>query len=75
MARDQDTNSWNNQCARKDFVVLVSRLLVVELSYPYESFEIKIGMSLLVASAIKTSLSTKSCLFLIIGVLVSLGGV
>ncbi|XP_059454431.1 allene oxide synthase 1, chloroplastic-like [Corylus avellana] len=35
----------NKQCAGKDFVVLVSRLLVVELFLRYDSFEVEIGTS------------------------------
>jgi len=46
----------NKQCAGKDFVVLVSRLLVVELFLRYDSFEIEIGTSALGASISLTSL-------------------
>jgi hydroperoxide dehydratase len=46
----------NKQCAGKDFVVLVSRLLVVELFLRYDSFEIEIGTSVLGASITLTSL-------------------
>jgi hydroperoxide dehydratase len=34
----------NKQCAGKDFVVLVARLLVVELFLRYDSFEIEVGI-------------------------------
>ena len=46
----------NKQCAGKDFVGLVSRLLVVELFLRYDSFEIEIGTSALGASITLTSL-------------------
>jgi hydroperoxide dehydratase len=46
----------NKQCAGKDFVSLVSRLLVVELFLRYDSFEIEIGTSALGASITLTSL-------------------
>jgi hydroperoxide dehydratase len=46
----------NKQCAGKDLVVLVSRLLVVELFLRYDSFEIEIGTSALGASISLTSL-------------------
>ncbi|RZR97893.1 hypothetical protein BHM03_00027147 [Ensete ventricosum] len=35
----------NKQCAGKDFVVMVARLLVVELFLRYDSFEIEVGAS------------------------------
>ncbi|URE31580.1 Allene oxide synthase [Musa troglodytarum] len=35
----------NKQCAGKDFVVTVARLLVVELFLRYDSFEIEVGAS------------------------------
>ncbi|KAF8410604.1 hypothetical protein HHK36_003136 [Tetracentron sinense] len=40
----------NKQCAGKDFVVLVSRLLVVEIFLRYNSFEIEVGTSPLVTA-------------------------
>ncbi|CAO2815570.1 unnamed protein product [Amaranthus hypochondriacus] len=46
----------NKQCAGKDFVVLVSRLLVVELFLRYDSFEIDVGYSPLGAKVTVTSL-------------------
>ncbi|XP_059455681.1 allene oxide synthase 1, chloroplastic-like [Corylus avellana] len=46
----------NKQCAGKDFVVLVSRLLVVELFLRYDSFEIEMGTSVLGDSITLTSL-------------------
>ncbi|KAF8022892.1 hypothetical protein BT93_F0413 [Corymbia citriodora subsp. variegata] len=46
----------NKQCAGKDFVVLVSRLLLVELFLRYDSFEIEVGTSALGASVTVTSL-------------------
>ncbi|KAK6939533.1 Cytochrome P450 [Dillenia turbinata] len=46
----------NKQCAGKDFVVLVARLLVVELFLRYDSFEIVAGASPLGASVTVTSL-------------------
>ncbi|XP_018821668.1 allene oxide synthase 1, chloroplastic-like [Juglans regia] len=50
----------NKQCAGKDFVVLVSRLLVVELFRRYDSFEIEIGTSALGVSVNLTSLKRSS---------------
>jgi hydroperoxide dehydratase len=46
----------NKQCAGKDFVVLVARLLVVELFLRYDSFEIEVGKSSLGAAVTVTSL-------------------
>ncbi|KAJ4744786.1 Allene oxide synthase [Rhynchospora pubera] len=46
----------NKQCAGKDFVVLVARLLVVELFMRYDSFEIEVGTSPLGSSVKMTSL-------------------
>lgn len=46
----------NKQCAGKDFVVLVSRLLLVELFLRYDSFEIDVGTSPLGAKITITSL-------------------
>ncbi|KAG0450645.1 hypothetical protein HPP92_026633 [Vanilla planifolia] len=46
----------NKQCAGKDFVVLVSRLFVVELFLRYDSFEIEVGSSPLGSSVTMTSL-------------------
>ncbi|XP_057975505.1 allene oxide synthase 1, chloroplastic [Malania oleifera] len=50
----------NKQCAGKDFVSLVSRLLVVELFLRYDSFEIEVGTSPLGASVTLTSLKRAS---------------
>ncbi|GMP44074.1 hypothetical protein CsSME_00013174 [Camellia sinensis var. sinensis] len=50
----------NKQCAWKDFVVLVSRLLVVELFRRYDSFEIEVSQSPLGAKVTVTSLKTAS---------------
>lgn len=50
----------NKQCAGKDFVMLVSRLLVVELFLRYDSFEIQVGSSPLGSSVTLTSLKTAS---------------
>ncbi|KAJ8645680.1 hypothetical protein MRB53_007428 [Persea americana] len=50
----------NKQCAGKDFVVMVSRLLVVELFRRYDSFEIEVGSSALGSSISLTSLKRAS---------------
>ncbi|XP_031125344.1 allene oxide synthase 1, chloroplastic-like [Ipomoea triloba] len=50
----------NKQCAGKDFVVLVSRLMVVELFLRYDSFDIEVGTSALGASVTVTSLKRAS---------------
>ncbi|XWS21108.1 hypothetical protein CRYUN_Cryun30bG0027100 [Craigia yunnanensis] len=50
----------NKQCAGKDFVVLVSRLFVVELFRRYDSFEIEVGKSPLGAAVTITSLKRAS---------------
>lgn len=50
----------NKQCAGKDYVVLVSRLLVVELFLRYDSFEIEVGESPLGAKVTVTSLKKAS---------------
>ncbi|KAF3446254.1 hypothetical protein FNV43_RR11433 [Rhamnella rubrinervis] len=50
----------NKQCAGKDFVVLMSRLLVVELFLRYDSFEIEVGASALGAAVTVTSLKRAS---------------
>ncbi|PQM41050.1 allene oxide synthase [Prunus yedoensis var. nudiflora] len=50
----------NKQCAGKDFVVLVSRLLVVEFFLRYDSFEIEVGSSPLGAAITVTSLKRAS---------------
>ncbi|MBA0777057.1 hypothetical protein Gotri_005124, partial [Gossypium trilobum] len=42
----------NKQCAGKEFVVLISRLFVVELFRRYDTFEIEVGTSTLGASTI-----------------------
>ncbi|RZS08913.1 hypothetical protein BHM03_00039953 [Ensete ventricosum] len=46
----------NKQCAGKDFVVMVARLLLVELFLRYDSFEIEVGTSTLGTSVKLTSL-------------------
>ncbi|KAK8944735.1 hypothetical protein KSP39_PZI008571 [Platanthera zijinensis] len=46
----------NKQCAGKDFVVLVARLLVVELFLRYDSFEIQVASSALGSSVKLTSM-------------------
>ncbi|XP_078180128.1 allene oxide synthase [Carex rostrata] len=46
----------NKQCAGKDFVVLIARLLVVEVFLRYDSFEIEVGSSPLGSSVKVTSL-------------------
>ncbi|XP_022772506.1 allene oxide synthase 1, chloroplastic-like [Durio zibethinus] len=50
----------NKQCAGKDFVVLVSRLFVVELFRRYDSFDIEVGKSALGAAVTVTSLKRAS---------------
>ncbi|XP_054796538.1 allene oxide synthase 1, chloroplastic-like [Prosopis cineraria] len=50
----------NKQCAGKDFVTLVTRLLVVELFLRYDSFEIQAGTSPLGSSITVTSLKRAS---------------
>ncbi|PKU69729.1 allene oxide synthase 1, chloroplastic [Dendrobium catenatum] len=50
----------NKQCAGKDFVVLVARLLVIELFLRYDSFEIEVGSSALGSSVKLTSLKRAS---------------
>ncbi|XP_031119803.1 allene oxide synthase 1, chloroplastic-like [Ipomoea triloba] len=46
----------DKQCAGKDFVMLVSRLMLVEFFLRYDSFDIEVGMSPLGASVTLTSL-------------------
>nr|GEZ81749.1 allene oxide synthase [Tanacetum cinerariifolium] len=46
----------NKQCAGKDFVVLITRLFVVELFRRYDSFDIEVGTSPLGAKITLTSL-------------------
>lgn len=50
----------NKQCAGKDFVVFISRLLLIELFLRYDSFEIEVGKSPLGASVTLTSLKRAS---------------
>ncbi|KAL2454990.1 Allene oxide synthase [Abeliophyllum distichum] len=50
----------NKQCAGKDFVLLVSRLLLVELFLRYDSFDIEVAASPLGASVTLTSLKRAS---------------
>lgn len=56
----ENTTLENKQCAGKDFVVLFSRLLVVELFLRYDSFEVEVGKSALGASVNITSLKKAS---------------
>lgn len=56
----ESPSAGNKQCAGKDFVTLVSRLLVVELFMRYDSFEIQVGTSPLGASITLTSLKRSS---------------
>ncbi|KAE8682161.1 Allene oxide synthase [Hibiscus syriacus] len=56
----QQPTLGNKQCAGKDFVVLMSRLLVVELFRRYDSFEIEVGKSALGAAVTVTSLKRAS---------------
>ncbi|KAG5543319.1 hypothetical protein RHGRI_016148 [Rhododendron griersonianum] len=51
----ESPTAGNKQCAGKDFVVLVSRLLVVEFFLRYDSFEIEVGKSPLGAKVTVTS--------------------
>jgi hydroperoxide dehydratase len=46
----------DKQCAGKDFVVLIARLLVAELFLRYDSFDIQVGASALGSSVTITSL-------------------
>ncbi|XP_042518079.1 allene oxide synthase 1, chloroplastic [Macadamia integrifolia] len=50
----------NKQCAGKNFVVLMARLLVVELFMRYDSFEIEVGTSVLGSSVTVTSVKKAS---------------
>ncbi|ESW32796.1 hypothetical protein PHAVU_001G017800 [Phaseolus vulgaris] len=50
----------NKQCAGKDFVTLVSRLLLVEFFLRYDSFDIQVGTSPLGSSVTITSLKRSS---------------
>ncbi|GAV64238.1 p450 domain-containing protein [Cephalotus follicularis] len=50
----------NKQCVGKDFVVLISRLLLVELFMRYDSFEIEVSASALGAAVTFTSLKRAS---------------
>ncbi|XP_062022706.1 allene oxide synthase 1, chloroplastic [Rosa rugosa] len=50
----------NKQCAGKDFVMLASRLLVVEFFLRYDSFEIEVAASPLGAAITMTSLKRAS---------------
>ncbi|KAF3639576.1 Allene oxide synthase 4 [Capsicum annuum] len=56
----ENPSANNKQCAGKDFVVLVSRLLLVELFLRYDSFEIEVGQSPLGAAITLTSLKRAS---------------
>ncbi|XP_061370689.1 allene oxide synthase 1, chloroplastic-like [Gastrolobium bilobum] len=55
-AETEEPSVGNKQCAGKDFVILVSRLLVVELFLRYDSFEIQVGSSPVGSSVTLTSL-------------------
>lgn len=46
----------DKQCAGKDFVVLIARLLVAELFLRYDSFDVEVGTSALGSSVTVTSL-------------------
>jgi len=46
----------DKQCAGKDFVVLIARLLVAELFLRYDSFDVQVGASALGSSVTITSL-------------------
>ncbi|KAJ8762329.1 hypothetical protein K2173_007486 [Erythroxylum novogranatense] len=50
----------NKQCAGKEFVVLMSRLFIVELFLRYDSFEIEVGKSPLGVAVTVTSLKRAS---------------
>ncbi|KAJ6844915.1 putative allene oxide synthase 1, chloroplastic [Iris pallida] len=50
----------NKQCAGKDFVVLVARMLLAELFLRYDSFDIEVGTSALGSSVKLTSLKRAS---------------
>lgn len=50
----------NKQCAGKDFVVMVGRLLLVEFFRRYDSFEVEVGTTPLGASVTLTSLKRAS---------------
>ncbi|TKY75117.1 Allene oxide synthase [Spatholobus suberectus] len=56
----EDPTLGNKQCAGKDFVVLFSRLLVVELFLRYDSFDVEVGQSALGSSVAFTSLKKAS---------------
>lgn len=57
---NESPTEGNKQCAGKDFVVLVSRLVVVEIFRRYDSFEIEVGRSPLGVSITLTSLKRAS---------------
>ncbi|KAK1315894.1 hypothetical protein QJS10_CPA05g01558 [Acorus calamus] len=57
---DQHPTVDNKQCAGKDFVVLISRLLVAELFLRYDSFEIETSNSVLGSAITVTSLKRAS---------------
>ncbi|OIW03451.1 hypothetical protein TanjilG_14676 [Lupinus angustifolius] len=56
----ENSSVGNKQCAGKDFVMLFSRLLVVELFMRYDSFEIQVGTTPLGPSITITSLKRSS---------------
>ncbi|CAI9281756.1 unnamed protein product [Lactuca saligna] len=56
----ESTTVGNKQCAGKDFVVLITRLFVVELFRRYDSFSIDVGASALGSSITMTSVKRGS---------------
>ncbi|XP_076937987.1 allene oxide synthase CYP74A2-like [Bidens hawaiensis] len=56
----ESTTLGNKQCAGKDFVVLITRLFVIELFRRYDSFEVEASESALGASVTFTSLKRAS---------------
>ncbi|KAL7605297.1 hypothetical protein Lser_V15G18789 [Lactuca serriola] len=56
----ESTTVGNKQCAGKDFVVLITRLFVVELFRRYDSFTIDVGASALGSSITLTSVKRAS---------------
>ncbi|KAI3767262.1 hypothetical protein L2E82_17351 [Cichorium intybus] len=56
----ESTTVDNKQCAGKDFVVLITRLFVVEIFRRYDSFTVDVGTSALGSSITVTSLKKAS---------------
>lgn len=56
----EEPTTENKQCAGKNFVVLMARLLVVELFRRYDTFDIEVGSSTLGAAVVVTSLKRAS---------------